>query len=116
MKFSFRVFVPEKRAFELVPTKYPCILRCLLHAFFLCYNHIETSPEMTIFAASTLIFVYWMLDALDSVHATRTKNDTTVTSVFDNACSNMGTVFLVGRNIIVFQWRNFSFPCAFPAL
>lgn len=68
---------------------------CLLQAWYLCYTNGDNFPFETTVVAIILITIFYILDAIDSIHARRIGNDSSLTEFFDHMCSSIGTIFLV---------------------
>lgn len=69
-------------------------LVCLLQACYVNYYYVDSHPQQCAAVSAVLIFLFWTLDALDSVHARNIGGPTSLTVFFDSMCSSVGTVFL----------------------
>eukprot|EP00300_Choanocystis_sp_HF-7_P027291 c32377_g1_i1.p1 GENE.c32377_g1_i1~~c32377_g1_i1.p1 ORF type:complete len:494 (+),score=85.69 c32377_g1_i1:86-1567(+) len=69
-------------------------LVCTIHAWFLTYAHLHTHEDVVIMMTVPLIGAFWVLDRLDEFQAERTKNQSSLTVLFDHCCSNAATVFV----------------------
>lgn len=86
------LMVPEDVAPNLISL---AGLLCLIQAWYLCYTNGESFPFETTLIAIVLITLFFVLDAIDSIHAQRIGNANGLTEFFDHLCSSVGTVFLV---------------------
>mmetsp|Transcript_17469 Transcript_17469/g.28234 ORF Transcript_17469/g.28234 Transcript_17469/m.28234 type:complete len:498 (-) Transcript_17469:1105-2598(-) len=84
-------FIPDDVAPNMISL---AALLCLIQAWYLCFTQGEEYPKVTTGMAIFLIFMFWTLDAVDSKHATRIGNDSSLTEFFDHMCSSVGTIFL----------------------
>lgn len=54
----------------------------------------DSHPDSTLVLSVCLVMGFYTLDAVDSIHAARTTNDSPLTIFFDSMCSSVGTVFI----------------------
>jgi cytidyltransferase-like protein len=84
-------FIPDYVAPNVISL---CSALCTLQAAFLCYNHMENKPVSVSIASGVLIFLSWLMDSVDEIHAKKIENDTVLTTFFDSACASVSAVFL----------------------
>eukprot|EP00288_Rhodomonas_lens_P019588 CAMPEP_0177690858 /NCGR_PEP_ID=MMETSP0484_2-20121128/993_1 /TAXON_ID=354590 /ORGANISM="Rhodomonas lens, Strain RHODO" /LENGTH=519 /DNA_ID=CAMNT_0019201435 /DNA_START=134 /DNA_END=1690 /DNA_ORIENTATION=+ len=87
----------EWAASLIPPTVAPNVLTlagftCTLQAYYLAYFYMDTNVTLCTMA---LIFCYMTLDAVDGKHAVKTRNASPLGELFNQACDNVGCIFLV---------------------
>jgi len=74
---------------------------CTLYSCYLCYNYLDAYPILIPILSASLIFLYQNLDAVDGMHARKTKNGSPLGELVDHACDNITAVFLILEATIV---------------
>lgn len=70
-------------------------LVCQLQAFYLCVMYMHQWPRLVSAAACLLTVTYQTLDAIDGKHARNIRNSGPLGELFDHACDNVGSVFMI---------------------
>lgn len=61
----------------------------------LSYYYLDTSSILMLLLSASLIFIYQNLDAVDGMHARKTRNGSPLGELVDHACDNITSVFLI---------------------
>ena len=64
-----------------------------IHAFYITIEK-TINPKFSAIAVCSLVLFYWVMDAVDGIHAKRTKNDSNLGSLFNLSCCIISTIFL----------------------
>lgn len=81
-------------------------LLCNITSYYLCYYYLNHFPIIIPIISSLLIFTYIHLDAIDGMHARKTKNSSSMGELFDHACDNITLVFIVMTTTTILNITN----------
>ncbi|ARF12415.1 cytidylyltransferase [Klosneuvirus KNV1] len=68
----------------------------------LSYYYLDTTSGPMLLLSASLIFIYQNLDAIDGMHARKTRNGSPLGELVDHACDNITAVFLIlGATVVL---------------
>lgn len=79
---------------------------CVLQAYWLVTVHGDEFPRASAIIAAILTYMYYVLDAVDGIHARRTRNESPLGEIFDHSLDNLGTSFQVFTITKVMGWND----------
>eukprot|EP00944_MAST-04C_sp_MAST-4C-sp1_P008792 g8792.t1 len=79
---------------------------CVLQAYWMVTVHGDEFPRAAAIVAAILTYMYYILDAVDGIHAQRTRNASPLGEVFDYSLDNLGTSFQIFTITKVMGWND----------